>query len=451
MTIQTRPYDISHMPPGVPYIVSNEAAERFGYYGMRAILVVFMTEHLRNAAGQLTPMGEAEAREYYHWFASSVYFFPILGALIADALLGKYRTILWVSVLYCAGHACLALGDTVFGMGLMAPRTWLFVGLALIALGSGGIKPCVSAHVGDQFSQRNQHLLERVFGWFYFSINLGAALSQLFIPWILHRFGPGPAFGLPGVLMAFATLVFWMGRNKFVHIPPGGVAFVKDVFSSSGVQTLSKLGLLYVFVAIFWSLFDQTGSAWVLQAKRMDRVIFGIEVLPSQVQAINPLLIMLYIPLFSYVLYPAVNRVYRLTPLRKMAIGMFLTVPSFLISAYIETRLSAGASVNVAWQLLAFMVLTAAEVMVSITCLEFSYTQAPNRMKSIVMAAYLLSVWLGNLFTAAVNALLQNADGSSSVSETAYYSLFAVAMTVAAVGFLGVAKSYREETFIQGS
>ncbi len=88
MTIQTRPYDIDHMPPGVPYIVSNEAAERFSYYGMRAILVVFMTEYLRNAAGQLAPMGEAEAREYYHWFASSVYFFPIVGAVVADAFLG---------------------------------------------------------------------------------------------------------------------------------------------------------------------------------------------------------------------------------------------------------------------------------------------------------------------------------------------------------------------------
>lgn len=451
MTIQTRPYDISHMPPGVPYIVSNEAAERFSYYGMRAILVVFMTEYLRNAAGQLAPMGDAEAREYYHWFTSGVYFFPILGAIIADAFLGKYRTIMWVSVLYCAGHLCLALGDTSFGVGVLSPRRWLFTGLALIALGSGGIKPCVSAHVGDQFGPRNQHLLERVFGWFYFSINLGAALSQLLIPWLLHHYGPGPAFGLPGVLMALATVVFWMGRNKFVHIPPGGSEFVKEVFSSDGLKALGRLGLLYVFVAIFWSLYDQTGSAWVLQAKRMDRMLFGVEILPSQVQAINPLLIMVYIPLFTYVIYPAVNRVFALTPLRKMALGMFLTVPSFLISAFIETRLSAGHSVNVSWQLLAFAVLTAAEVMVSITGLEFSYTQAPNRMKSIVMAAYLLSVWLGNVFTAAVNAVLQNPDGSSSVSETTYYLLFSVAMSLAAVGFVGVAKTYRQQSFVQSS
>ncbi len=451
MSHRTEPYDIERMPPGIPYIVSNEAAERFSYYGMRAILVVFMTEHLRNSAGELAPMGDAEARAYYHWFSSSVYFFPIIGAIIADAFLGKYRTILWVSLLYCAGHSCLALGDTTFGMSLLSPREWLFLGLALIALGSGGIKPCVSAHVGDQFGARNQHLLERVFGWFYFSINLGAAVSQLLIPTLLESLGPAVAFGLPGILMGFATLAFWMGRNRFVHIPPAGSRFLKEAFSGEGRAALARLVVLYVFIAIFWSLFDQMGSAWVLQAKRMDRHLFGFEVLPSQVQAANPLLIMAYIPLFSYVIYPALGRVVRLTPLRKIGLGMFLTVPSFLISAYIESLLSAGETVNIVWQLVAFAVLTAGEVLVSITSLEFSYTQAPNRLKSVVMAVFLLSVWLGNLLTAAVNAVIQNPDGSSRITDTQYYLFFASIMALAAVCFVVVARNYRERTYMQGA
>lgn len=451
MSFRTKPYDMAGMPPGVPYIVANEAAERFSYYGMRAILVVFMTEHLRNAAGQLAPMSDVEAREYYHWFSSGVYFFPLIGAIVADAFLGKYRTILWVSLLYCAGHLCLALGDTGLGVGLMSPRAWLFTGLMLIALGSGGIKPCVSAHVGDQFGARNQHLLERVFGWFYFSINLGAAASQFLIPVLLEKAGPSVAFGVPGVVMGLATFAFWLGRNRFVHIPPAGVGFIKEALGPEGLRALGKLAVLYAFVAVFWSLFDQTGSAWVLQAKRMDRMLLGMEVLPSQVQAINPVLIMLFIPLFSYVVYPALNRVFPLTPLRKIGLGLFLTVPSFLISAYIETRLAAGDSVNIVWQLLAFVVLTAAEVLVSITCLEFSYTQAPNRMKSLVMGVFLLSVWLGNLFTALVNAIIQQPDGSSSVSETHYYLFFAGVMTAAAIGFVFVARAYRERLYIQGT
>ena len=125
-------------------------------------------------------------------------------------MLGKYRTILWLSIVYCAGHLVLAMDET---------RNGLFWGLALIAVGSGGIKPCVSAHVGDQFSKSNAQLLERVFGWFYFSINLGAFTSTLLTPFLLESYGPTYAFGVPGVLMAIATLLFWMGRNKFVHIP----------------------------------------------------------------------------------------------------------------------------------------------------------------------------------------------------------------------------------------
>ena len=142
---------------------------------------------------------------------------PILGALVSDAFLGKFRTIMVLSIVYCLGHLTLAIDDTRAGLGL---------GLALIAVGSGGIKPCVSAHVGDQFGRSNAHLLPKVFGWFYFSINVGALASILLAEPLLHRFGPSVAFGVPGVLMAIATIVFWMGRNEFVHIPPGGIAFL---------------------------------------------------------------------------------------------------------------------------------------------------------------------------------------------------------------------------------
>ena len=158
----TTPISTDRMPPGVPYIVGNEAAERFSFYGMKAILVVFMTQYLMGQHGGLSVMSEEEAKYYFHVFTMAVYFFPLLGAMLADALLGKYRTVIGLSLVYCLGHLCLALDETRLG---------LFAGLALIALGAGGIKPCVSANVGDQFGSRNKHLLEKVFGWFYFSIN----------------------------------------------------------------------------------------------------------------------------------------------------------------------------------------------------------------------------------------------------------------------------------------
>ncbi|MDC0613207.1 MFS transporter [Akkermansiaceae bacterium] len=165
-------------------------------------------------------MSEVLASENYHKFNKWVYATPFFGALLADFFFGKYRVIIWLSIVYCVGHACLAL------MGVSGSAGWwLFAGLALICVGSGGIKPCVSAHVGDQFGKSNQHLLTKVFNWFYFSINLGAFLSMLATPWILEWHGPHLAFGIPGVLMAIATLSFWLGRKKFIHIQPDSKKF----------------------------------------------------------------------------------------------------------------------------------------------------------------------------------------------------------------------------------
>ncbi|MDQ6987325.1 MAG: MFS transporter [Mariprofundaceae bacterium] len=249
-TYRCAPVNSSLMPPGVPFIIGNEGAERFSYYGMRAILVVFMTQALMNASGDLAVMGEDEAKAWFHLFVSAVYFTPLLGALISDGLLGKFRTIILLSIVYCFGHLVLAIDHTRLG---------LLLGLGLIALGSGGIKPCVSAHVGDQFSHANEHLLARVFGWFYFSINLGAFASMLATPWLLASYGPSLAFAVPGVLMLLATLTFWSGRKRFVHIPPGGMSFVKETLSKSGLRVLGNLAIIYAFIAVFWALFDQTG------------------------------------------------------------------------------------------------------------------------------------------------------------------------------------------------
>jgi len=437
---RTHPLNSTRMPSGIPYIVGNEAAERFSYYGMRTVLVIFMTTHLMGASGALDTMGDEEATAWYHVFTSAVYFFPLLGAILADALLGKYPTILALSLVYCLGHLALAVNDTRIG---------LTIGLALIALGAGGIKPCVSAHVGDQFGRSNQRLLERVFGWFYFSINLGAFASTLLTPYLLAHHGPSWAFGVPGVLMGLATLVFWMGRHEFAHIPPGGSAFVKEVMSREGIGSVARLFVIYVFVAMFWALFDQTGSSWVLQAKQLDRNFLGIELLPSQIQASNPLLVMILIPVFTYGLYPAISRVFPLTPLRKISIGFFIAVTAFLIPAWLESQLALGFVPSIGWQFLAYVAITAAEVFVSITCLEFSYTQAPNRMKSLVMSLFLMSVSLGNAFTAAVNFVIQNPDGSSKLEGADYYLFFATAMLATAVAFVFVAANYRERHHIQ--
>ena len=613
---RTAPVPSTTMPRGIPYIISNEAAERFSFYGMKGILVVFMTKYLMESGGELAPMSEPEAKGWYHLFTSAVYFTPFFGALLSDIFLGKYRTIIGLSIVYVLGHLALALDETRLG---------LTVGLTLIAIGSGGIKPCVSAHVGDQFGRSNKHLLSKVFSWFYFSINLGAAASTLLIPWLLDAYGPRVAFGVPGLAMLLATIAFWMGRHKFVHVPPGGVKFFKETFSGEGLRAVGKVSIVFVFIAMFWALFDQTGSAWVLQADRMDRRWLGVEWLSSQIQAANPILIMVLIPIFTYALYPAIDKVWRLNPLRKIAIGFFVTAAAFTVSALIETRITggevfstkatsmttepgwgtntlldggadglgwsskaapefpqeigvrlrerkawtvegveintwakvgpskeaprtpeeadrddpaswarevevlAGESVqgpwdsvaratleqrpglqrigfapveashvlvrvhsnwggdrvklgevrvlasgsappagarpeaaavwpdvaglghrpSISWQLLAYVILTAAEVMVSITALEFAYTQAPRQMKSLIMSLYLWSVSLGNLFVAGVNYFIQNEDKTSKLEGASYYWFFTAAMVVTALLFTVVVRFYKVREYIQ--
>ncbi|MEZ6055914.1 MAG: MFS transporter [Planctomycetaceae bacterium] len=412
----TTPTETEQMPPGIPYIIGNEAAERFSFYGMRTILTIFMVRYLHLMGDQVLPaMNDAEAQYNYHSWIAWVYLFPIFGALISDAFTGKYRIILWVSVLYCIGHAALAL----MGSPPFAASSWMWSGLLLIALGAGGIKPCVSAHVGDQFGPKNQHLMEKVYQWFYFSINFGSTLSTLLTPWLLEWYGPHIAFGVPGVLMAIATLMFWAGRRVFIHVPPAGLSFLKAVFSKEGLLAIFKLGIVYVVISVFWALFDQTSSAWVLQAEDMNREWMGITWLESQIQVANPILVMLLIPVFQFVLYPLVSLFFPLTPLRKMSIGMFLAAIAFGLSAVVQGWIDIGERPSIAWQIVGFVIITAAEVMISITGLEFSYSQSPKAMKSVIMALWLASVALGNHVTALVNLAIQIPGINSAVGEGA--------------------------------
>ncbi|MDB6170741.1 MAG: proton-dependent oligopeptide transporter family [Chthoniobacteraceae bacterium] len=431
------------MPPGVPYIIGNEAAERFSFYGMRSILIIFMTQYLVTSSGATDHMNAAEARQNFALFVSAVYFVPILGAILAEGFIGKYLTILCLSVVYCFGHFALAINDTRMG---------LIIGLGLIALGSGGIKPCVSANVGDQFGESNKHLLSKVFGWFYFAINAGSFISTIACPFLLAdpRFGPRWAFGIPGIAMVIATIFFWAGRKKFVHVPPGGLGFVRQLFSREGFGAIGRLAIVYIFVAVFWSLWDQSsGGSWTLQAEKLDLHWMGMNLLASQVQTANPIMILLFIPLVNYLVYPAIDRFFPLTPLRKIGIGLFLTAGSYVVIWHIQQLIDAGGKPSVNWQFLAYAILTLGEAMVSITGLEFSYTQAPNKMKSAVMALWLFTVSIGNLFTAGVNYFIRNADGSVKMNDQQYFLFFAGLMLVTACIFVFVATFYRGKTYLQ--
>lgn len=479
------------MPSSLPYIVANEFAERFCFYGINAILVAYMIDFLK--------FGDAQAATWQALFKSGAYFFPLLGAMVSDIFLAKFRTIISFSMVYVAGCFVIAFGGQ--------NETALIVGMFLVAFGTGGIKPCVSTNVGDQFTSANAHLIERAFSYFYIAINAGSSISIYFCPeWLADpELGPKVAFGVPGAMMAFATLVFWLGRRKFAVVPaamakPGMalvaffavffavLAFTGFVFmacrevvalkpfailvatftllgtlagvamlflktglrnalptelrnwlerslTGEGLTIVGKLLGLYVFIAFFWSLWDQSnGNSWTIQAQSalMDKRLFGFlegipmfaslaayEMLPAQVQVVNGLFILILVPIFTFGIYPLLGKFFEVTPLRKIGIGFFVVAASFIIVAWIEQRIQDGHSVSMWWQITAYAVLTAAEVLVSITALEYSYKQAPLYMKSFIMALFLLSTSVGNAFTAAVNTIMVKPLAATEISAGA--------------------------------
>jgi POT family proton-dependent oligopeptide transporter len=415
------------LPRQIAYIIGNEGCERFSFYGMRNILTQFLVAGpLLAIASEAQLEREAAAKEVFHTFVLGVYFFPLLGGWLADRFLGKYRTILYLSLVYCAGHACLALFES--------NKAGFFTGLFLIALGSGGIKPCVSAFVGDQFDQSNKSRAKVVFDAFYWIINFGSFFASLLMPLFLRRLGPAIAFGIPGVLMFIATVVFWLGRRDYVRVPPtpphpdsflrvirtallapgsggpgpalagiGGVlalaftalgfvdlgrmlfAHAEPIFGVAqswcvalvaaigfagagawwqleraqpfhpkeavdGARNVLRILVLFFLVTPFWSLFDQKASTWVLQARALTKPEWFE---PSQMQALNPLLVMLLIPLNNLVLYPTLRRIgLEPTALRRMAAGIAFSGLSWIAVGVMQIALDGGAALSITWQVL---------------------------------------------------------------------------------------------------
>src|SRR5437667_6397578 len=412
-----------------------------------------MARYILNQSGVLAPMSPNEAYMYTHYFVMGVYALPVLGAIIADGLVGKYWTILSLSIVYCLGNLTLACMATSWGIAI-GQRTMLAMGLTLICLGAGGITPRVSANVGDQFGESNKHLLSKRFGWFYFSINAGSFISSILCPWLLAnpKYGPGWAFGIPGIAMVIATLFFWGGRKKMVHVPPAGITsfFGRETFSKEGLLTLGRIAMVYVFILVFWALWGMSnGVEWTLQAEKMDLHWMGMNLIAAQVQTANPILILILISLVHYLIYPAIATVLPLTPLRKIVIGLFITGLSFVVIVWIQGQIDAGLKPSINWQLLAYVILTLGEAMVSITGLEFSYTQAPNSMKSSVMALWLLTVASGELFVGLVNKWILHAGAAQKVSAYQYFTFFTWLMFGAAVVFTIVACFYKGRTYLQ--
>jgi proton-dependent oligopeptide transporter, POT family len=525
----------SRFPPQVKYIVGNEACERFSFYGMKFILMGYITGLVtKGGLGQTKDQGTT----IISLFSAANYFMPLLGAWISDRLWGRYRTILWISFSYCVGHGVLAMSDLFSSVD--GRLGCLYAGLALIAFGAGGIKPCVSAFMGDQFKASQSHLLNKAYGAFYWSINFGSFFAALVIPWIKDKRGYSWAFGVPGILMALATLIFWLGRRNYVLQPPardsrtaGFLSVLLTAWQAStgrfrvlgslsilGSLALPMVALVSIFalglipsgseavrvvgwfsmvcvigwmglvlassvgrfnelpdgfwqgargrfneaeigaarsvspiltvlalVPIFWSLFDQSHSTWLAQGKAMvPSDVFGMKFAEEQMLSANPLLVMLLVPLFTLVIYPALGT--RATHLRKMGCGLFVTAFSYVIVALLQSRIEAGDRLSIWWQVVPYVFLTTGEVLVSTTGLEFAFTQAAPTMKSTVTSFWLLTVTFGNLFVVLITKLFGGAGGADAVTSGRFMAYAGLTALVGVV-FVFVASRYQYRTYAE--
>ena len=524
----------ARLPRQIPFIIGNEACERFSFYGMRNILVQFLVSSVILA---YIPEAQREgaAKDVFHSFVIGVYFFPLLGGWLADRYFGKYNTVLWFSLIYCAGHACLALFED--------NRNGFYTGLFLIALGSGGIKPLVVSFCGDQFTTANKHLAKIVFDAFYWTINFGSFFASLLMPLFLRNYGPAVAFGIPGILMGIATVIFWLGRRQYVRVPPtegkdpdsffnvartalttrvagqgrsgllvagfgvalavamllcwalhswfgvslpfwpedfhfvitaclalgsliafGGIGVSMQLERArgrhpdpavDGVRAVLRILIVFALTTPFWSLFDQKASTWVIQGKAM--------VVPheswwwpswlvkeaGQMQALNPLLIMLMIPFNNIVLYPALRKMgWEPTALRRMGFGIAFAGIAWVIAGLIQLEIDSGAQTSLAWQTWPYLLLTFGEVLVSATALEFAYSQATQSMKGVIMAFWYLASTFGSLWVLLTNVAVRNEVVTAQIATTGYSEnaflmfFFAIFAFIAALAFAAYARTY---------
>ncbi|HMI82781.1 MAG TPA: MFS transporter [Polyangiaceae bacterium] len=442
-------------PPQVKYILGNEACERFSLYGMRAILVTYMTGVLH--------LSDSEAEWVHHLFVASVYFMPLVGGWLADRYFGRYAVILWMSLGYVAGHACIAFFEGEAG---------LYAGLALIAMGSGAIKPNVSTFVGDQFGPGRESLMEKAYFAFYWAINIGSINGQFFIPKIRTWYGWQIAFAVPGVAMALSLVIFLVGKRHYIRPPPSGpqpesfgkVFFhglarvgarrpgkglldgARDKFSPPAIAAAEAvLGIIAVFFPCiaFWMCFDQYSSSWVLQAQKMDLDLFGVPIEAEQFGTLDALLILVMVPAAAAAFGALEKRGRGISRLARMTGGMFITVLSFASAALVQHALDAGVHVNIVWQSWQYFFLAAGETLVSVTALEFAYSQAPKSMKSTIMSVWFLTFSIGNLFT----GLIAKAN---PFQGAAFFWFFSGITLVAAVLFAMIAKRYRSPIHAEG-
>lgn len=431
----------TNLSNAVYFIIGTEFCERFCFYGMKTILPSYLQFYLG--------FTENTSIVIFHAFIFFAYITTLLGAILSDTHLGKYKTILYLCIIYCCGNIIMSIGSI---FSVLIASISMIISLFLIGLGTGGIKPCVSAFGADQIHNESQ--LEAYFTLFYFSINAGSTISILLTPLIrdkIHCFGNQNscypfAFGLPALLMIIALGFFLFGTTRYKHLDINDsevrrisirelwysmnrsgleneqyITLTDDQTRSNDIYIVQRIILTLIPVIFFWSLYDQQSSRWVYQGYQMNTQIsiFGYEfnILPEQMQLLNAVFVLIMIPLFQHVIYPLIEyyKEKSFTLLERMIAGMGLSCTTFLWTAIVQYYIDLHSTIidgkctkeciTILFQIPQYILITMSEIMISISGLDFAYSTAPLSLKSLCSSLWLLTVAFGNLFVMIITVL----------------------------------------------
>ena len=403
-------------PKGFWFFFWGELAERSSYYGMRAILALYMVDKLGFSEGDASTMMSI--------FIGGCYLLPLVGGFVADRFLGKYWTIVLFSGPYILGHVLLGVES----------RPFLYGALALLAMGSGVIKPNISTLMGLTYDAQRpgeDQLRSDAFGVFYMAINVGSVISTFTLPYLRTEYGYATAFLAPAVLMVISFAIFAAGKKHYA---------VETIQKSSATPeeraeqwaVLGRIAPIFLTVTFFWAIFDQTASTWVFFARDyMDLNLLGFKLEPDMIQGLNPFLVVFFVPVFSIIWSRLAAAGRKLKATDKMAIGFVLTGSTMALMAGAAFMTTPEAKVSIAWQMIAYVIVTMAEVCISVVGLELAYTAAPKRLKGFVTACWLVTVALAN-FT--INAPVSQLY--DKLPPWQYFGLLAAVMVPVTAAFL---------------
>ena len=382
------------------------------------------------------------------------YFFPLVGAAISDSFLNKFWTISILSIVYVIGAIMLSISAVPDWLGVPPniPQWPSLIGLLLIAIGTGGIKPCVSALGGDQFISDQKYGIDRFYNYFYMAINVGAILAGV-SPFIQEKNiyghdgdGYPVVFGMCAGVLALATLLFMIGKPFYRIVPPAGIflpgkiaktgaSYVYHLIKFQGDSSLTRevvydiygeelvneyLEMIRVIAVLlpapfFWMAFDQSGSSWQELTDQMDSSNFLNSVMINTIA--NPILSLFISPLFANYVYPAMDRLFpnKFGLLNRMVLGMIISGFAYVVCGILQSHVSdtckwtdivsngltqhicISHGFSTAYFLIPYVLITIGEVLFSVAGLNFTYTEVGSRMKSSCAAIWLLAVAIGNL------------------------------------------------------